>query len=76
MPTAVCSGILSIKACVKAAIALKAVILAYMILVRMAADRYANQCPQKAAENDRPHNPRSPLVLGERKESDAVIQGA
>ena len=38
----------------------------------MAADRYANQRPRKAAENDRPHNPRSPLVLGERKESDAV----
>lgn len=37
---------------------------------------YANKNPQKAFENYKFHNPNSPLILGELKETDTVIQGA
>ena len=37
---------------------------------------YANKNPQKAFENYKYHNPASPLLLGELKETDTVQQGA
>lgn len=37
---------------------------------------YANKNPQKAFENYKFHNPNSPLLLGEIKETDTIIQGA
>ena len=37
---------------------------------------YANKNPKKAFENYKFHNPNSPLLLGELKESDTIIQGA
>lgn len=37
---------------------------------------YANTNPQKAFENYKFHNPNSPLLLGEIKETDTIIQGA
>lgn len=37
---------------------------------------YANKNPQKAFENYKFHNPNSPLILGELKETDTIIQGA
>lgn len=37
---------------------------------------YANQSPQKAFENYKFHNPNSPLLLGEVKETDTILQGA
>ncbi len=37
---------------------------------------YANKNHKKAAENFRLHNPNSPLLIGELKPSDTVIQGA
>ena len=36
---------------------------------------YANKNPQKAFENYKFHNPSSPLLLGELKETDTIIQG-
>lgn len=36
---------------------------------------YANQSPQKAFENYKFHNPNSPLLLGEVKETDTILQG-
>ena len=36
---------------------------------------YANKNPQKAFDNYKYHNPDSPLLLGELKETDIVIQG-
>lgn len=37
---------------------------------------YANKNPQKAFENYKFHNPNSPLLLGELKETDTITQGA
>ncbi len=37
---------------------------------------YANKNPQKAFENYKLHDPNSPLILGELKETDTVQQGA
>ena len=37
---------------------------------------YANKNPQKAFENYKYHNPNSPLLLGELKNTDIVSQGA
>ena len=37
---------------------------------------YANKNPQKAFENYKYHNPASPLLLGELKETDTIQQGA
>lgn len=36
---------------------------------------YANKNPQKAFDNYKFHNPSSPLLLGELKETDTIIQG-
>lgn len=37
---------------------------------------YANKNPQKAFDNYKYHNPDSPLLLGEIKDTDVVAQGA
>ncbi len=37
---------------------------------------YANKNPQKAFENYKFHNPNSPLLLGELKETDTITQGS
>lgn len=37
---------------------------------------YANQNPQKAIDNFKNHNPNSPLLLGEIKEDDILLQGS
>ena len=37
---------------------------------------YANKNPHKAFENHKLHNPLSPLLIGELKDTDTVTQGA
>lgn len=37
---------------------------------------YANKDPQKAFENYRYHDPASPLLLGQVKPEDTIVQGA